>query len=869
MIYDRKCRRGSQRRRQSTWANPEASVGTKCEKQIGNLNCYETIGRACEEFLKVAPRIKALLDANKLDLEKGERKPRSIAFAIFMVGTKPSTSQPTIVFSSRSKPQRKRAKALVKKEGILADYPNIKMETLPELPALPRGDPHTFKSSRSVHTSDTCEDFSEKGTDGESTQWAEKNVLTCDGGGIRGYGSLLILKELMRAIARQELLQSRQSEDAGRDANRGRSGRFLQIGNETYSLSALHPYIDLDVEEDEHDDNSVQGYEFDSDSEEELEESEDNNMQGPTEYPSNGPKMATLVRPLNSASEEIFQTELDYHIVQVHGVGQDYRNIIKVGGTSPRLIIPRVVASKAEERNVIVDTQTTGPVEGRLMRAPRYIKMPGWSTFQEMWVVKMSRDAVPGDCGAWVVEDGHSSNGKFFGQVVAGQPGSFEAYIIPAYQIFDDIEERFGVRPTFPDSHESQLEKYPGSSSFESVVNSKCETYLPANYFNYICGTSTGGLIALMLGKFRMRVDDAIEEYEILANQVLRKPRIFSMRGPIPWFRSKYSAADLEEAIKGVIKRRQQPDPDGRKILEDRRFLSSNDLCRTIVCASKEDLATKVRAPYLFRSYSRSASVRSRLYAKSTELQDPSEFEETDFHNERISASASSSSSFETCSWKQSLSTAPTTPNISDMYVWQVARATTAAPSYFEPVIVRPHDKFVDGGCGFNNPTRLVYDELETMSSRPACFISIGTGRSSKYLPSKGLLAKFNTFLDASKKLSDESEQVHHKMQNLASTANFSYYRFNVDNSLRNIKLDEWKPSRPNRLGTLDTIRQQTQDYLQQDDVREHLMQAAKELVQRRQKHLQRDLIDFRERQKEEEPRWERLCGNLETREQG
>jgi patatin-like phospholipase/acyl hydrolase len=653
----------------------------------------------------------------------------------------------------------------------------------------------------------------------------------------------------MLVITRQEeLLKSQESEETGSDSNHVRSGRFLQIGDETYSLSALHPYMDLDVEEDEHDDNSAQGYEFDSDSDsgEEFEEFEDDNMQEATEYPSNGPAMATLVGRRNLTSEELFQTELDYHVVQAQGVGQDHRNIIKVGGASPRSIIPRVVASQAEERNVIVDTQTTGPVEGRLMRAPRYIKMPGWSTFQEMWVVKMSRDTLPGDCGAWVIEDGDSSNGKFFGQVVAGQPGSFEAYIIPAYQIFDDIEKRFGVRPTLPDSQESQLEKYPDSSSFEPAVNSKRKTFLPVHYFDYICGTSTGGLNAVMLGRLRMSADDAIEEYEHLANQVLRKPRLFSMRGPFPWFRPKYSAARLEEAIKGVIKRRQQPDPDGRNILEDSTFLSSDDRCRTIVCSLKEDLATKVRAPYLFRSYSHSDSARSPY---PSELPGPPRFEKADSHVDPISASASSSSSFETRYWKQSLSTAsPTTPNISNMPVWRVARATLAAATYFEPVLFRPHDKFVDGGFEVNNPTRLAYDEVKTMSSQPACFISIGTGRSSEYLPRKGLLGKFNNFLNASKKLSYQSEQVHHEMENLASTTNFAYYRFNVDNSLGDIKLDEWKPSRPNRLGTLDTMRQYTQDYLRKDDVQERITQLAKELVQRRRKRVQRYTMDLEER---------------------
>jgi len=42
---------------------------------------------------------------------------------------------------------------------------------------------------------------------------------------------------------------------------------------------------------------------------------------------------------------------------------------------------------------------------------------------------------------------------------------------------------------------------------------SKVEPLLPCEVFDLICGTSTGGLIALMLGRLRMSVEDTIKSY--------------------------------------------------------------------------------------------------------------------------------------------------------------------------------------------------------------------------------------------------------------------------------------------------------------------------------------------------------------------
>jgi hypothetical protein len=95
------------------------------------------------------------------------------------------------------------------------------------------------------------------------------------------------------------------------------------------------------------------------------------------------------------------------------------------------------------------------------------------------------------------------------------------------------------------------------------------DKYLPCHYFDYIGGTSTGGyvssrqgqshplnssrLISIMLSRLRMSVDEAIEEYEHLAGFIFGHPRIFSIRGPIPFPRDKYSSKRVVDVVQQVV----------------------------------------------------------------------------------------------------------------------------------------------------------------------------------------------------------------------------------------------------------------------------------------------------------------------------
>jgi hypothetical protein len=73
-----------------------------------------------------------------------------------------------------------------------------------------------------------------------------------------------------------------------------------------------------------------------------------------------------------------------------------------------------------------------------------------------------------------------------------------------------------------------------------------------------------------------MSVDDAILEFIAAMEQVFGKPRIFSMRGPIPWKRARYDEELLRDIVKNIVDRRLPSSSDGHE-----KFDSNPELCRT------------------------------------------------------------------------------------------------------------------------------------------------------------------------------------------------------------------------------------------------------------------------------------------------
>ncbi|KAL5638620.1 hypothetical protein ACGC1H_003097 [Rhizoctonia solani] len=113
---------------------------------------------------------------------------------------------------------------------------------------------------------------------------------------------------------------------------------------------------------------------------------------------------------------------------------------------------------------------------------------------------------------------------------------------------------------------------------------------LPCEYFDMICGTGTGGLIAIMLGKLRMTVDEAIDKYLELSRHIFAQKKWI-------WKEGRYSARNLEFIVKNIVGERalllKLPGYDlhstsledrGKRIMM-RESKSDPKLCKVFVCA--------------------------------------------------------------------------------------------------------------------------------------------------------------------------------------------------------------------------------------------------------------------------------------------
>jgi patatin-like phospholipase/acyl hydrolase len=97
----------------------------------------------------------------------------------------------------------------------------------------------------------------------------------------------------------------------------------------------------------------------------------------------------------------------------------------------------------------------------------------------------------------------------------------------------------------------------------------------PCDYFDMIGGTSTGGLIAVMLGRLRMTVDECIDAYVSLSDNIFEKKcyRV-KINGQL---QGRFDTAALERGIKKILR-------DGG-FAEDALHRDSPDAtCKVYVC---------------------------------------------------------------------------------------------------------------------------------------------------------------------------------------------------------------------------------------------------------------------------------------------
>lgn len=121
--------------------------------------------------------------------------------------------------------------------------------------------------------------------------------------------------------------------------------------------------------------------------------------------------------------------------------------------------------------------------------------------------------------------------------------------------------------------------------------------------------------------------------------------------------------------------------------------------------------------------------------------------------------------------------------------IWEVARATSAAVTFFKPIKVgRDGVDFIDAGFGYNNPCYELIKEAQRVfgRNREPQILSIGTGLGRVI----SIEDTQRSSISALQEISRSSEQVAASLDNRYGDSG-QYFRFNVDRGLEHIALSD------------------------------------------------------------------------------
>lgn len=339
------------------------------------------------------------------------------------------------------------------------------------------------------------------------------------------------------------------------------------------------------------------------------------------------------------------------------------------------------------------------------------------------------------------------------------------------------------------------LRKIPGNEH---------RTVQPHHIFDLVAGTSTGGLIAIMLGKLGMTVEECINAYRTLSASIFGKKH-FRGRLTGGLAPSKYSGTRLRRHVQDLItkslRRQRLPEVELQMTSHD----NEDKIACAVICREHED--------------------ESRY---------------SDLKDEEVRICSSPCHQSPECS------------------VCDAARATSAAPTFF-PLQRINGRSFVDGGIEFNNPSHTIFDHYIkanlSLKTRPTSIASVttiptpshtefnfsrvrivnlGTGtkpgrsqpsRSSgiaNLIPRPIRMALF--LKSALKNIAVDSERTAGRLRSLAATSpHLSFVRFSADNGVCFVELDDYKQ--------LAQIERLTVDYLNSDKIKEKIERTAAAIV--------------------------------------
>ncbi|NXD89940.1 PLPL8 phospholipase, partial [Chaetorhynchus papuensis] len=261
--------------------------------------------------------------------------------------------------------------------------------------------------------------------------------------------------------------------------------------------------------------------------------------------------------------------------------------------------------------------------------------------------------------------------------------------------------------------------------------------------FDYICGVSTGAILAFMLGLFHIPLDDCEELYHKLGSDVF-KQNVIVGTVKMGWNHAFYDSDIWEKMLKEKM---------GSNLMIETARKSK---CPKVAAVSTiVNRGTPLKA-FVFRNYNHFPGVKSHYIGG--------------------------------CQYK----------------LWQAIRASSAAPGYFQEYVLGS-DLHQDGGLLLNNPSALAVHECKCLWPNVPlqCLISLGTGRYESEVKTNvthtSLKAKLTNVINSA----TDTEEVHTMLDALLPPD--TYFRFNPLMN-EDIPLDESRKEKLSQLQT-DGIR--------------------------------------------------------------
>lgn len=246
--------------------------------------------------------------------------------------------------------------------------------------------------------------------------------------------------------------------------------------------------------------------------------------------------------------------------------------------------------------------------------------------------------------------------------------------------------------------------------------------------FDYICGVSTGAILAFMLGFFHMPLDECEELYRKLGTDVFSQNVIVGTV-KMSWSHAFYDSQTWENILK---------DKMGSSLMIE---TARDPTCPKVAAVSTIVNRGVIPKAFVFRNYGHFPGVNSHYLGG--------------------------------CQYK----------------MWQAIRASSAAPGYFAEYALGS-DLHQDGGLLLNNPSALAMHECKCLwpDVPLECIVSLGTGRYESDVKNTmthtSLKAKLSNVINSA----TDTEEVHVMLDGLLPPD--TYFRFNPV-MCENIPLDE------------------------------------------------------------------------------